>query len=189
MRALEFFGCSCTELWMPDNLRSGVTKASRYEPDLNPTYHHLAEHYGVAVLLASARRLSDKAKVENGGLVVTRGVLARPHDHRREHTTGAPRSGWLERANADGAGRPRGTALRGAGRTAAGPAKPSPASLSHAVARAKIRVAGQEAACVRLLKHGALSYARVLSGCAPSSQVQSQSFVRPRRPIVALTLP
>lgn len=76
VRALEFFG-GCTELWVPDNLRSGVTKASRYEPDLNPTYHDLAEHYGVAVLPARARRPKDKAKVENGVLVVTRWVLAR----------------------------------------------------------------------------------------------------------------
>jgi transposase len=48
VRALEFFG-GCTELWVPDNLRSGVSKSSRYEPDVNPTYHDLAEHYGVAV--------------------------------------------------------------------------------------------------------------------------------------------
>ena len=76
VRALAFFG-GCTELWVPDNLRSGVTKASRYEPDVNPTYHDLAEHYGVAVLPARARRPKDKAKVENGVLVVTRWVLAR----------------------------------------------------------------------------------------------------------------
>lgn len=76
VRALAFFG-GCTELWVPDNLRSGVTKASRYEPDVNPTYHDLAEHYGVAVLPARARRPKDKAKVENGVLVVTRRVLAR----------------------------------------------------------------------------------------------------------------
>ena len=76
VRALDFFG-GCTELWVPDNLRSGVSKASRYEPDINPTYHDLAEHYGVAVLPARARRPKDKAKVENGVLVVTRWVLAR----------------------------------------------------------------------------------------------------------------
>jgi transposase len=76
VRALDFFG-GCTELWVPDNLRSGVSKASRYEPDLNPTYHDLAEHYGVAVLPARARRPKDKAKVENGVLVVTRWVLGR----------------------------------------------------------------------------------------------------------------
>ena len=59
VRALEFFG-GCTELWVPDNLRSGVSRASRYEPDINPTYHDLAEHYGVAVLSARARRPKDK---------------------------------------------------------------------------------------------------------------------------------
>lgn len=76
VRALDFFG-GCTELWVRDNLRSGITKASRYEPDVNPTYHDLAEHYGVAVLPARARRPKDKAKVENGVRVVTRWVLAR----------------------------------------------------------------------------------------------------------------
>ena len=55
VRALEFFG-GCTELWVPDNLRSGVSKASCYEPDVNPNYHDLAVHYGVAVLPARARR-------------------------------------------------------------------------------------------------------------------------------------
>lgn len=78
MRALEFFG-GCTERWVPDNLRSGVSKASRYKPDVNSTYYDLAEHYGVAVLPARARRPKDKnkAKVENGVLVVARWVLAR----------------------------------------------------------------------------------------------------------------
>ncbi len=76
VRALEFYG-GCTELWVPDNLRSGVSKAARYEPDINPTYHDLADHYGVAVLPARARKPKDKAKVENGVLVVSRWVLAR----------------------------------------------------------------------------------------------------------------
>lgn len=76
VRALDFYG-GCTELWVPDNLRSGVSKASRYEPDINPTYHDLADHYGVAVLPARSRKPKDKAKVENGVLVVSRWVLAR----------------------------------------------------------------------------------------------------------------
>lgn len=76
MRALDFFG-SCTELWAPDNLRGGVSQASRYEPDINPTYHDLAGHYGVAVVPARAHRPKYEAKLENGVLVVTREVLAR----------------------------------------------------------------------------------------------------------------
>jgi transposase len=35
---------------VPDNLRSGVSKAHRYEPDINPTYQDMAAHYGVAVM-------------------------------------------------------------------------------------------------------------------------------------------
>ena len=62
---------------VPDGLRSGVSKASRCEPDVNPTYHEMAEHYGVAMRPARARRLKDKANVEDGLPVVTRWVLAR----------------------------------------------------------------------------------------------------------------
>ena len=76
VRALDFFG-GATELWVPDNLRSGVSRASRYEPDINPTYQDLATHYDVAVLPARARKPKDKAKVENGVLIVERWVLAR----------------------------------------------------------------------------------------------------------------
>ena len=47
----------------PDNLRSAVSRAHRYEPDTNPTYHDLARHYGVAVLPARVRRPRDKSLV------------------------------------------------------------------------------------------------------------------------------
>lgn len=61
---------------MPDNLRDGVTKACRYEPELNPTYQAFAEHYGCAVIPARPRRPRDKAKVEGGVLIVKRWILA-----------------------------------------------------------------------------------------------------------------
>ena len=75
VRAFEFFG-GCPELVIPDNLRSAVSRAQRYEPDINPTYHDLADHYGVAVLPARARRPRDKAKVEVAVQVVERWILA-----------------------------------------------------------------------------------------------------------------
>ena len=75
VRAFEFLG-SVPELIVPDNLRSGITKAHRYEPDVNPTYADLANHYGVAVLPARARRPRDKAKAEAGVLLVERWILA-----------------------------------------------------------------------------------------------------------------
>ena len=61
---------------MPDNLRAGVTKAHRYEPDINPTYQDLATHYGVAIIPARVRRPRDKAKAEVGVQVVERWILA-----------------------------------------------------------------------------------------------------------------
>ena len=64
VRAFEFIG-GCPELVVPDNLRSGVSRAHRYEPDLNPTYHDLARHYGVAVLPARVRR--PRGQGEGGG--------------------------------------------------------------------------------------------------------------------------
>ena len=48
---------------MPDNLKSAVTHPSYYEPDLNPTYRDLGEHYGVAIIPARPYRARDKAYV------------------------------------------------------------------------------------------------------------------------------
>ena len=74
-RTFNFLG-GVPELVVPDNLRSGVSKAHRYEPDTNPTYQDMASHYGVAVLPARVRKPRDKAKVESGVLVVERWILA-----------------------------------------------------------------------------------------------------------------
>jgi transposase len=76
VRAFAFIG-GTSEVLVPDNLRSGVNKAHRYEPDLNPTYQELARHYQVAVVPARVRRARDKAKVEQGVLLVERWILAR----------------------------------------------------------------------------------------------------------------
>ena len=50
VRCLHFLG-GIPELVVPDNLRSGVSKAHRYEPDTNPTYQDMASHYGVLGIL------------------------------------------------------------------------------------------------------------------------------------------
>ena len=80
-RALTFFG-GCPALIVPDNLRSGVSAACRYDPDLNPSYQQWAEHYQVAVLPARPYRPRDKAKAEVAVLVVQRWILARLRHHR-----------------------------------------------------------------------------------------------------------
>jgi transposase len=74
-RAFHYFG-GVPELVVIDNLKSGVTKTCRYEPDLNPTYQDMATHYGTAVLPARVRKPRDKAKVEAGVLLVERWILA-----------------------------------------------------------------------------------------------------------------
>lgn len=75
-RAFAFFG-GVTELVIPDNLKSAVSKPCRYEPDLNPSYAELAEHYGTAVIPARVRKPKDKAKAEVGVQIVERWILAR----------------------------------------------------------------------------------------------------------------
>lgn len=76
VRAFAWFG-GVTELLIPDNLKSGVGKACRYEPVLNPTYHDLANHYQTTVLPARVRKPKDKAKAEAGVLLIERWILAR----------------------------------------------------------------------------------------------------------------
>ncbi len=75
IRAFEFLG-GVPKLVIPDNTRTGVNRACRYEPDLNRTYHELAMHYGVGVLPTRPYKPRDKAKVENGVLVVERWIVA-----------------------------------------------------------------------------------------------------------------
>ena len=75
IRMLEHFGAA-PEILVPDNLKSGVSKTCRYEPDTNPSYHDFANHYGIAVIPARSRKPRDKAKVECGVLVVERWILA-----------------------------------------------------------------------------------------------------------------
>ena len=74
-RAFEYFG-GVSALLIPDNLKSGVSKACRYEPELNPTYLEMCQHYGTVAMPARAGKPRDKAKVEAGVLLVTRWITA-----------------------------------------------------------------------------------------------------------------
>jgi transposase len=75
VHAFAFLG-GCPRIVVPDNLRSAVGRAHRYEPDLNPTYAELAAHYDCAVIPARPAKPRDKAKAENGVLQAERWVLA-----------------------------------------------------------------------------------------------------------------
>jgi transposase len=72
----QFFG-GVPELTLTDNLRSGVTKACRYEPLVNETYNQMAEHYRTVIYPVRPYKPKDKAKAENAVLVVERWILAR----------------------------------------------------------------------------------------------------------------
>ena len=75
MRIFGFLN-GAPEIVAPDNLRSGVSKANRYESDINTTYQDFAAHYGVAIIPARVRCPKDKAKAEGGVLIVERWILA-----------------------------------------------------------------------------------------------------------------
>jgi transposase len=76
VRCFEFLG-GVPEMVIPDNLRSGVHKSCRYEPDVNPTYHQLSEHYGTVIIPARPYKPKDKSKAEVGVQIVERWIMAR----------------------------------------------------------------------------------------------------------------
>lgn len=76
VRMLEYFG-GVPRALVPDQLKSGVTKACRYEPKAQRTYADLARHYDTAVVPARPGKPKDKAKVEVGVQVAQRWILAR----------------------------------------------------------------------------------------------------------------
>jgi transposase len=63
-------------LAVPDNTKTGVTKAHRYDPDLNPTYYNFALHCGFGIVPARPYKPRDKAKVENAVQVTQRWIVA-----------------------------------------------------------------------------------------------------------------
>lgn len=75
IHAFEFFG-GVAQILIPDNTKTAVTHPSRYEPDLNPTYRDMADHYGTVVIPARVAKPRDKAKVESAVLIVERWILA-----------------------------------------------------------------------------------------------------------------
>jgi len=80
VRAFEFFG-GTSAIIVPDNLKSGVSKACRYDPSLNPSYQQLSAHYQVAVIPARPYKPKDKSKAEVGVQIVERWILARLRHH------------------------------------------------------------------------------------------------------------
>src|SRR5256712_393429 len=201
VRMLEFFG-GAPAMFVPDNLRSGVTQACRYEPIINRTYLEFAQHYGAAVVPARAGHPRDEAVAEAYVLAAQRWTLLGSRPHRRagarapRATVAAPRPRAC-RAQAGGTpSRP----INGAGRTGPAPAalvaallasKPHPEqgyraclglmrlSKTHGPAR-------MDAACARALHLGAPSYRTVqniLASGADRIALPDASAASPRLPV------
>jgi transposase len=75
-RAFGYFG-GVTAMIVSDNLKSGITKACFYEPNVNRTYQEMADHYDTAIVPARPNKPKDKAKVEVGVQVALRWVIAK----------------------------------------------------------------------------------------------------------------
>jgi len=80
VRAFEFFQ-GAPKLVIPDNLKSGVARADRYEPALNRSYQEMLDHYSTAALPARPKKPRDKPKVEVAVQIVERWILARLRHH------------------------------------------------------------------------------------------------------------
>jgi transposase len=79
-RAVEFFQ-GVPAVTTPDNWKTGIKDPCYYDPELNPTYRDWAEHFGTVIIPARVRKPRDKAKVENGVLIVERWIIAALRHH------------------------------------------------------------------------------------------------------------
>jgi len=73
--ALRFYHGASKAL-VPDNLKSAVTLASRYEPQINEMYREFANHYGMVVYPARSRKPQDKSLVEKSVSIVYNQIYA-----------------------------------------------------------------------------------------------------------------
>ena len=66
-----------TVITVPDQLKSGVMRACRYEPGIQRTYAEMAQHFGTTIVPARPYKARDKAKVEVAVQIAQRWILAR----------------------------------------------------------------------------------------------------------------
>jgi transposase len=76
VRMYAFYGGVAVQT-VSDNLKTGITKACFYEPNVNRTYAEMAVHYRTAIVPARPRKPRDKAKVESAVQVATRWIIAK----------------------------------------------------------------------------------------------------------------
>jgi transposase len=75
VRLFSFLG-GVTAKVVPDNLKTGVTRASYWDPVINASYATLIKHYGTVVLPARVRKPRDKPSAESAVIQAYRWVIA-----------------------------------------------------------------------------------------------------------------
>ena len=75
IHAYEYFG-GVTRLLIPDNLKTGVIKNTRYETVLNRSYQELAEYYDTAIIPARVEHPKDKSHAEGTVRFASTWILA-----------------------------------------------------------------------------------------------------------------
>jgi len=81
VNAFEYF-TGVPRLLVPDNVKTAVIKASRYEPELNRTYREMAEYYGTVIVPARPNKPTDKSPVETGVQIVERRIISKLRNER-----------------------------------------------------------------------------------------------------------
>ena len=137
VHAFEFFG-GAPELVVPDNLKTGVARADRYEAEIYAPYAELAAHYGAVVMPARAGKPRDKAKVETGVLIAEREILAplaQAHllqPRGGQHGDRGPASGAQRAALRQAPRQSARASLPSARRRSCGPCRASPSATARA---------------------------------------------------------
>lgn len=73
---LRYFAC-VPGMIVPDNEKTAVTEADKYEPVVHPTYAAFGEHYDTVILPTRPNKPRDKAVVESNVLHIQRFILGR----------------------------------------------------------------------------------------------------------------
>lgn len=79
VHAYEYFG-GVTRLLIPDNLKTGVTKNTRYETIIPRAYKEMAQHYDTAIIPARVEHPDDKPNAEGSVKYATTWILAALRD-------------------------------------------------------------------------------------------------------------
>ena len=75
INAYSYFG-GVARLLIPDNLKTGVTKNTRYDTVLNKSYQELAQHYGTAIVPCRVEHPKDKSLAEGSVKYASTWIIA-----------------------------------------------------------------------------------------------------------------